>query len=113
MQSSGQVSLITRTVDPPIPVSVDARPLWPRGPHVTIKPKASGLDLRYEVLGLLRERVQRGRWLGSARFNCGRSPRTRSGHSARSSNSRPATCCGSTGSVDAAGRTSNWAVGQR
>jgi hypothetical protein len=45
-QSSGRRSLIARTVDPPIPVSVDARHLWPHGLHVTIKPEASGLELR-------------------------------------------------------------------
>jgi hypothetical protein len=57
---------IVRDVNPPLPVWVDARHVWPHDPHAGYTNTPAGVELRHEVLGLLRERVLRadGGWVG-------------------------------------------------
>lgn len=62
----GGVPPCVRRVDPPIPVWVDTRHVWPPDPHAGYTTRPEGVELRFEVLGLLREQVLRadGGWLG-------------------------------------------------
>jgi hypothetical protein len=57
-------------VDPPVPVWIDARRVFPRDPHATYANTPAGVQVSYEVRGLLFARVARsdGGWLGKVRF---------------------------------------------
>ena len=68
-----------RVVHPPLRVWVNVRTLLPKGPHDDYSSDPTGLELGYEVLGLLTEKIWRadGGWVGRVRILL----RTRDGQS--------------------------------